>query len=394
MIREVQLHAFWKLHAKAIQSFKTIDGKTIVIHEEGIYNQNQGPDFINACLCVDGIRWFGNIEFHVKTSDWFLHKHQHDLYFRPVILHVVWANDSSRYTHSPVVELQTMLSISHLNEYNSISIGLPLACSNRLQITHEFYDYVDIFSINRLKHRSLELVSQWKRQNCWEVICWKRICIILGGVQNGEAFGMLADSIPYEVIRIVKFDFNALLALLLGQSGLLSSKLEKEEKKLLKLYIQLSSKFGLLPPKLRFVFLRMRPNAFPQKRIYYLAKLMYEHPQWIEQLSQLETRSDWDIFLQKSKFKPTKQVQTSILINLVIPMCLSKKQILGNSSISDFMNWMASIPAENNVMVKRFKEMGLSVNNAKTSQGFIELFKQKCEKSYCNGCPRSINQAS
>ncbi|MEY3433288.1 MAG: hypothetical protein RL131_1224 [Bacteroidota bacterium] len=394
MIREVQLHAFWKLHAKAIQSFKTIDGRTIFIHEEGIYNQNQGPDFINACLYVDGIRWFGNIEFHVKTSDWFLHKHQHDLHFKPVILHVVWNNDSNRYTHSPVVELQTMLSISHLNEYNSRSIGLPLPCSNRLQITPEFYDYVDSFSINRLENRSLELLSQWKRQKSWEVICWKRICTILGGVQNGEAFSMLADSIPYAVIRLVKFDLKALLAVLLGQSGLLSSKLEKEEKQLHNLYIQLSSKFGLLAPKFRFVFLRMRPNAFPQKRIYYLAKLIYDHPQWIEQLSQLETRSDWNMFLQKTKFKPSKQIQTSLLINLVFPMCLAKKLNMGNSSFPDYLNWMASIPAENNVMVKRFKEMGLYIHNAKCSQGIIELFKRKCEKSDCKGCPRSINLAS
>ncbi len=56
------------------------------------------------------MHWAGNVEIHVKSSDWYLHNHHTDSAYDNVILHVVWDYDVDVYrknnTEIPVLQLK------------------------------------------------------------------------------------------------------------------------------------------------------------------------------------------------------------------------------------------------------------------------------------------------
>ena len=74
-------------------SLKSVDLKSVEIIFPGFYNTNSGPDFLNAKIKIEQILWVGNLEIHVKSSDWYVHQHEKDSNYDAVILHVVWEDD-------------------------------------------------------------------------------------------------------------------------------------------------------------------------------------------------------------------------------------------------------------------------------------------------------------
>ena len=72
----------------------TTDGSRVRIIHPGLLNTDSGPDFFNASIEIDGQRWVGNVEIHIKASDWFRHGHDRDRAYDSVILHVVMEDDA------------------------------------------------------------------------------------------------------------------------------------------------------------------------------------------------------------------------------------------------------------------------------------------------------------
>lgn len=67
----------------------TVCGAHVRILAPGSWNRLGGPDFFNARLEIDGHRVVGDVEMHLRASDWSAHGHQHDPKYRQVVLHVV-----------------------------------------------------------------------------------------------------------------------------------------------------------------------------------------------------------------------------------------------------------------------------------------------------------------
>ncbi|TVQ03288.1 MAG: DUF2851 family protein [Balneolaceae bacterium] len=75
------------------QNLKTVCGKPVQIVNNGIINHGAGPDFLGAAIHINGLRWFGAVEIHRKSSDWERHDHQNDPRYDRVFLHVVFQHD-------------------------------------------------------------------------------------------------------------------------------------------------------------------------------------------------------------------------------------------------------------------------------------------------------------
>ncbi len=75
--------------------FTLLNGASLRVLSPGRWNRMPGPDFRNAKLELNGKTICGDIEVHVKTSDWISHGHGGDPAYDNVILHVVRRDDTS-----------------------------------------------------------------------------------------------------------------------------------------------------------------------------------------------------------------------------------------------------------------------------------------------------------
>ena len=97
IMKEDFLHYLWKFKKFNTSNLQTTNHQTIFIQHSGQYLQLAGPDFFNAQIQIDNQKWAGNVEIHVKSSDWYLHHHENDSAYDNVILHVVWQHDMAIY---------------------------------------------------------------------------------------------------------------------------------------------------------------------------------------------------------------------------------------------------------------------------------------------------------
>jgi len=64
----------------------------------GRTNGDNGPDFRDAVIVNNSHLTKGDIEVHVKSSDWYRHEHHADAEYNNVILHVVMWHDCNSAT--------------------------------------------------------------------------------------------------------------------------------------------------------------------------------------------------------------------------------------------------------------------------------------------------------
>ena len=92
-LSERQIVKIWQHQLLDRTELATEEGEQIKIIYPGRMNDDQGADFRDAVIATSGRLTKGDIEIHVKSSDWQAHRHHHDQVYNRVILHVVmWHN--------------------------------------------------------------------------------------------------------------------------------------------------------------------------------------------------------------------------------------------------------------------------------------------------------------
>ena len=75
-------------------------------------------------MLMDELEWRGDVEIHYKSSQWDEHKHNKDISYNQVILHVVWEHDIEIYTKEnfvvPTLELKDYINENILNNYKKL----------------------------------------------------------------------------------------------------------------------------------------------------------------------------------------------------------------------------------------------------------------------------------
>ncbi|QTD39374.1 DUF2851 family protein [Polaribacter batillariae] len=409
------LHYLWKYKLFSKLGLRTSENEVLTILKSGLHNKNAGPDFLNAQLKIGNQTWAGNVEIHVKASDWYLHNHETDANYDAVILHVVWENDAVIYMENnqslPTLVLKDFVEEQVLNNYRNLFLTPTswIACQSSIANVNDFTidHWKERLFFERLERKSTEIkILLEKENNNFEAVLFQLLVKNFGLKVNGDAFLRLAQSVDFSIVQKVSSDENQFSALLFGQAGFLEEAVEDAYYQQLKAaYHYLKHKFKLeAVSKNHFSFFRMRPNNFPTIRIAQLVSLFHQHQHLFSKLIDLKNLKDfYDLFSIEmhpfwkthynfeatSKFsskKLTKSFVDLLIINTIIPLKFLYQKSRGAVDEESFLEILKKLKPEKNSVISKFAEFGVSAKNAFETQALLELKNNYCAPKRCLEC--------
>jgi hypothetical protein len=413
-MKEDFLHYLWKFKKFDTLNLKTSNQEEIVISNVGQYLELAGPDFFNAQITIGNQKWAGNVEIHLKSSDWYVHHHEKDAGYENVILHVVWEHDSEIYrsnnTEIPVLELKNYVSATTVNNYQKLlSPKSWIFCEKQLKEIPQFalINWQERLFFERLERKSkpiLELLES--TNNDWEAVLFCLLAKNFGLNTNGEIFLKIAQSIPFSVIRKECFEVENLEALLFGSAGLLDAEKEDNYFKDLKFrYFYLLHKYQIEKSFIEPVqFFKHRPDNFPTIRLSQLANLYHKQQNLFSKISDLNSlEAIYEIFgvsvapywqthyqFDKESTKKKKALSQSfldlIVLNTIIPLQFAYAESQGKEISEDLISILNDVEPEKNSIIDKFSSFGLKPKNAFETQSLLQLKNEYCNNSKCLDC--------
>lgn len=406
------LYYLWK-NRLISHDLQTVDLQSVQIIHPGYQNFDSGPDFFNARIRIGETEWAGNVEIHIKSSDWIKHQHQKDKAFSSVILHVVYEHDMDVYEIKDIPCLSLKASFDealYFRYRNLISAKDWIPCGSQVTKIDDLilYSFLDSLLIERLQRKTNTVENYLSiTNNHWESAFYIALARSFGFSVNAEPFELLAKSLPIEVLAKHKTNVVQLEALFFGQAGLLNRNLKDSySQQLLAEYDYLKKKYQLEPlAGYQWKFMKMRPVNFPTIRIAQFAQLIHKSVHLLSKILEVNKMEDVysffkletsDYWLEHFTFgtKSKKSVKNFgkpsfdlILINTIVPFLFvyaehNQIEYLKERAIL----WLNNIDAEQNGIINRWIQSGIKVKNAAQSQALLTLKKEYCDKFRCLEC--------
>jgi len=417
-MREDFLHYIWLYKKLDFTNLKTTNGETIIILNFGQYIQQSGPDFFNAQIVIENQKWAGNIEIHVKSSDWFAHNHEKDDNYNNVILHVVWEHDTPIFridnSEIPVLELKNYVTKEELDKYKNLTTQKSwIFCENQIQEIPNFVmsNWKERLFFERLE-RKLHPIQQLlqETENDWEAVLFCMLAKNFGLNTNGEMFFKVAQSITYSLIRKEALEVKYLEALFFGQADLIPLHIEDNYPNELKSwYDYIVLKYKLNKPVIAPIqFFKHRPDNFPTIRLAQLAMLYHLHRNLFSKIIEAKTIEEiyniftisvsdyWKSHYNFDKISPKKEKALSkpfidlLIINTIVPIQFAYSNSLGKENSELLIDFLSNIPAEKNNIIEKFSTFGIKSKNAFDSQSLLQLKNEYCNPKKCLQCAVGI----
>lgn len=413
------LHYIWKYKAFNVPGLKTLEGEPIQVIKTGEHNKDAGPDFFNARIKIGTTTWAGNIEIHLRSSDWKKHFHNNNGSYENLILHLVYENDEEIiHSGKPVAtaELKGLVDKKLLHNYRELMTNRSwIPCSNQINSVSDFTltNWLERLLVERLE-RKAKVISELLvlNKNDLEKTFYIHLARNLGLKVNSLPFELLAKSLPNSFLGKHKSSLFQVEALLFGQSGLLEKEFNDEyPNQLKKEYAFLKKKFSLQPVEGHlWKFLRLRPVNFPTIRIAQLAALIHQSSGLFSKIMDAEDVTQLKKFLQatasaywethyvfdKSSPEKTKKLGNAaidnIIINTIVPFMFVYASYRGLEPYKDkAISFLTQLKTEKNNIVQKFIDLKLKPLNAADSQSLLELKNEYCNNKKCLNCGIGIS---
>ena len=409
------LHYIWKFRLFNQQNLVTDTGLTVEITNNGLHNHHAGPDFENALIRIGNTTWAGNVEIHIRSSDWERHKHHLDPAYNNVILHVVYNCDTKVFRENGTSVPQ--LCIRELPEavitnYENLMHGLNwIPCERHLAEIDEFHikSWLYRVLIERLERKTenlKEVLAEYK--GSWDDAFYVILASNFGFKTNALPFELMARSLPHQVLARHRDSSIQTEALVFGQAGFLEQKFTDEYPKALKKeYGFLKRKYALSSvDRYTWKYMRLRPQNFPCIRLAQFSALVMKSNHLFSRIIELRdasmigalfsdlpvnnywnTHYRFDTISEDSSKQIGNQSINNILINSVAVCLFAYGRHIGQQKfINKSVELLEHIPAESNQVISRFSKIGFKPETADHSQALIQLKQSYCDAKKCLHC--------
>jgi len=411
-MNEKLLQYLWNFKIFKSFDFKDVEGNPLEILDFGKWNFDSGPDFLLGKIRFRDLLLAGNIELHVKSSDYIFHQHSGNPEFENLILHAVFYHDMEveelQNRNIPTLELKNYIDETVLWKYESLlKQNQFIACENLFSSALIPFNFTEETLIKKLDEKSIAIEEALRlNKNNYEAVLFHQIAYAFGLKVNAENFKQLAESLDFSVVNKIRQNQTQLEALFFGVCGWLA-KPEDEQMKIWKREFEfLTVKYQLPTLKITPKFSKLRPPNFPTVRLSQLATLYYLNQNLFSKLVLIKNINEiksifnsvkaseyWDNRFNFGKISPvvgekflTEEFMNLILINTVLPFKYTYHKNSDENINDEILDFYRAINPEKNTTTQNWKSLNVKMNNALESQAFIYHYKNFCEKKNCLNC--------
>ena len=438
---ERHLQCVWFDAALRPGTLKTEQGDVIVVEHPGQWNLEDGPDFLNAVLCVgpDRRRLAGDVEIHVHPSDWQKHGHAQNPAYAHVIAHVTYFSGTVTATSLPdgaiQVSLKDGLAANPFFSFESLDLAAypytvrePITPCTRVLKTwspDHVAGLLESAGEERLQGKAARMAGAFPSK-APDQILYEEIMTALGYKNNRAPFRYLAEQLPLKTLRKAS-GRNTLkaYALLMGVAGLLPTQTPSRWDAETRAFVrqlwdhwwkhQAAWSTRALCRK-TWKLSGLRPQNHPQRRLMLAAILFTREDDLPRSLTALNTTSPDEFFRQIATFfQPIANTYwqhrltfggkrqlvmialmgahrvAAIISNVFVPFLAA----LGNPRVMRPAFLRRLPPEENNQIVRQTAHNLLGPDHNPNlyrsglrQQGLIQIFHDFCltDRSRCENC--------
>ena len=305
------------------------DGREIIIFSSGIPNPYDGPDLM-GCIIQTNEHWLtGNIEVHIRASDWYRHKHHQNPFYDNILFQIVLYDDKPCFNSKGQI-IPSLLIPIHLNSDRSfLNTYMPTA-----QLLENLF-------LSRLEQRKNYFLNLWKLHK-WNVriSLWHHILIGIGKPYFTDVFEWLGFELPWH--HLFSFTCPAHIEYLLNNS------------------------LATCPFPIKRKTL---PLSTLEKKLGFFIKLFYNKRHYVPH----QILSEHVFFFAKSTGYVSSRSQIFFVNGLLPALC-----VLFPEKEKELTGLLKKFPAEKNAIISTFaKEYQYHPQNMIESQAILELVKQK-----------------
>ncbi len=310
-IKEQLVKCIWSEQLFKKDKLYTEDGLRMEVISSGLWNLEEGPDFKDAEILLEGKGVIkGDVEIHVCSGDWVRHGHSKQKEYEGVCLHVFMWNDRKNkyvklknrlvpqlelynYLKYKLDKLADMIDIENYPHTGSANAG---PCQKRLSAISLDDKWIGNFLDYAGDERLLVKAGRFgKRLNTqtFEQVLYEAIMESLGYKNNKEQFRHLASIVSVNDIRsLIPLDVSLkqkskmIQALLFGMAGLLPnqspSTKDTVDKDSLEYVKEIKGMWSAIKNDIKnkpmdgglWCFKYSRPGNFPTRRIAAISRLL------------------------------------------------------------------------------------------------------------------------
>jgi hypothetical protein len=417
-VSELTLSRIWQdgLYAREM---RTVDGRRVSVVYGGVWTHQDGPDFRDAMIEIDGRLLRGAVELHLRASDWLRHGHQHDPAYDAVVLHAVAENDLSDgvsgpnagrvstivlpdFLKAPLPVLANQVFVTALGALGSRTC-LPTLAGGR---TDAIRDVLQRSGWRRLTAKQLRFAQELEHLPAGEVL-YRGMLDGLGLMHNRDAMAALGSRLPLATLESLASNDDVVSALL-GTSGFLpispshaalaempGSVADRIEQS----FVALAKKRHIDPlPTTIWTLNRVRPTNHPVRRLTSLGALI-EQSRADGLLATflalpLDGGRSWRGWLESVRPSIGRSRSDQLAVNVLAPFMAAYADAVGDDQLAERVGQLwESLPgaADDSIakatLTQIVGQTRFRILLAIESQGLHEIGRNGCRQLRCFECP-------